>query len=189
MFIDDQHDVFAIPHVAFASVVFFTFWSQSGGLDGNAGREVPCEEGRVQVHTPDDPRRAQPDDAPIVARRASPAGLPAVHPLPIFRVDIRLEDRIFVGEEVLRLCEPIVCGEDDLTAVLEEKSDGVGVGLLTSVAYPLGGELVEFGEFREDAGHVCRGVTKWEMWFSWGFIAGCYLLFWCLGNRLSNDSL
>lgn len=43
--------------------------TQTAGLDGDVGRVVPGEEGRVDLHTVDQPRYPQLDDAPVVTFR------------------------------------------------------------------------------------------------------------------------
>ena len=77
---------------------------------------VSPKERRVHDDRPDDPGEAEPDERPVVPRRAPPARFPAVHPFAAIRVLVGDEDRRLGLQQVLLRCEEIIVRGDDNAA-------------------------------------------------------------------------
>ncbi len=100
-------------------------------LDRAAVGVVAAEEAGVDDHAADDPGDAEADDAPVVARVASPARLPAVHLLSSIRVAIGVEDRRLRLHEVLLRREELVVRDEHHPA----EAPGGEVGQRREVAH------------------------------------------------------
>jgi hypothetical protein len=85
-------------------------------LEADGLRVVSGEEAGVDVDRGDDARGAQPDQDPVVARRAAAPGLPAVDDLAAGPVVAGLERGRGRGEQVLLLAEGLVAGRDHAAA-------------------------------------------------------------------------
>src|SRR5450759_1361252 len=87
---------------------------QRARLDTRLLGIIAGEEARVDDDSPDDPGRSETYDCPIVARRAAPARLPPVHPLPALCVRALAPfgraglEQVLLGREKL-----VVRGDDD----------------------------------------------------------------------------
>ena len=100
-------------------------------LDRAAVRVVAAEEAGVDDHAADDPRDAEADDAPVVARLAAAARLPAVHLLASIGVAVGVEDRGLRLEEVLLRREELVVRDEHHPA----EAPGGEVGQRREVAH------------------------------------------------------
>jgi hypothetical protein len=80
-------------------------------IDRAGLREVALEVRRVDHHAAQDPRHAQPQDAPVVPGPALAPRLPAIHQLAALGVLVRQEHGLLRAHQVLLGCEELIVRE------------------------------------------------------------------------------
>ena len=94
------------PHGIVARVALF----DEAGLDGAMRRVVAGEMAGIDIESMDMAGHCQTDDRPVMTRNALAAALPAIHPLAVFIIFARQEDRRVVLQHAGQRREEIIRG-------------------------------------------------------------------------------